>query len=263
MPMQKNSKMYIFGANATGVVAQFVHPVHDVIPVQAASALASDGGLGTSRVDRFPPNNIPPNAILSFDAAYVEVRGDRAANGDYVTLALSVVEKFNLLGVVTCDRIVGRLTGTYPADLNTPAEISIVPTGSVFEKLRIGDVFFERLEVAPDFFGAPAHASWTGLLGALQNPRERSLLQSISLPAPNGDPVSLPEAGQKRDLLGFCIGPSDPLQFSVPDFGTVHLGEFFCGPTYRRLIMLRAELDGAVRGSVVVGDPVIIGDPYP
>ena len=257
MPMQKNSKMYIFGANATGVVAQFVHPVYEVIPVQAASALALDGGQGASRVDRFQ------HQILSFDAAYVDVRGDRAANGDYVTVALSVVEKFNLLDVVTCDRIVGRLTGTYPADLNAPAEISIVPTGSVFERLRIGNVFFERLEVAPEFFGEPGHASWTGLLAALQNPRERDLLQSISLPAPNGDAVLLPEAGQKRDLLGFCIGPSDPLQFSVPNFGTVHLGEFFCGPTYRRLIMLRAELDGAVQGSVVVGDPVVIGDPYP
>ena len=76
----------------------------------------------------------------------------------------------------------------------------------------------------------------------------------------------------RRDLLGFCIalGKStseselgEPLIIPVPDFGTVHLGEFFCQPTSRRLIMLRAELTGAVQGQVVVGDPIVDGEPYP
>jgi hypothetical protein len=249
--------MFLFGANATGVVAQFQQPVNEVIPVLAASALGADGGLGRSRVDGFRHN------FLSFQAAYVAVRGEQAANGEYVAVAESVIEGFSLLGVVTCDRIVGKLTGTFPADLTAPSECSIVPTGSVFERLRIGDTFFERLEVAPDFFCAPEHAYWSGLLGALNNPDDYRILESRSLLDGNGDRVPLPAAGKATTLLGFGIAIGAPLQFTIPDFGTVHLGEFFCGPTYRRLIMLRIELNGAVQGSVVVGDPIVQPGPYP
>jgi hypothetical protein len=74
-------------------------------------------------------------------------------------------------------------------------------------------------------------------------------------------------------LLGFCIALGQPtpeselgnplVSFQVPGFGTVHLGEFFCEPTSRRLVMLRAELDGEVHGRVVAGDPIVDGAPYP
>ncbi len=262
-----NSKRYLFQADATGVAGQFVFPFPEAIPIQAASALPSEGGRGSSRVDGFRHKD-----ILSFGSAYTEVGGAEMEDGVFETVALSVVENFNLLGVVTCDRIVGKLTGRHPGGLQGPAENYIVPAGSVFEGLRIGDTFFEKLDVAPDLFNTPELSSWTGLLAALENDRERRLLEPLSLPAPNGDPVPLPIPGQRADLLGFCIAlgkPTQesvlgaPLSFTVPDFGTVHLGEFFCEPTSRRLIMLRIELDGALRGQVVAGDPIVDGGPYP
>jgi hypothetical protein len=109
--------------------------------------------------------------------------------------------------------------------------------------------------VAPKFF--LDHASWSDLNRVVKN--EPDLLQKISL-APNRD-----------GLLGFGIaldpdaGPDfgKPLIIDVSGFGTVHLGEFFCDPSSRRLIMLRAELNGAVRGQVVVGDPIVDGQPFP
>jgi hypothetical protein len=267
VPKQTNAKRYIFEANATGVAAQFVQPFSDIIPIQAASALAADGGFGSFRVDGFRHRD-----ILSIAAAYTEVAGAETADGVFETVAVSVVEQFNLLNVVTCDRIVGRLTGKYPGGLKVPSENFIVPSGSVFEGLRIGTRFFEKLVVAPEFFCTPEHSCWSGLTRALENAEERRLLASLSLPAPNGDPVPLPNPGQRRDLLGFSIALGDPqpgdglgapLSFIVPDFGTVHLGEFFCQPTSRRLIMLRAELQGPVQGHVVVGDPIVGGEPYP
>jgi hypothetical protein len=267
MPKQTNSRRYLFQADATGVAGQFVYPFQDVIPIQAASALPSQGGRGSSRVDGFRHKD-----ILSFGSAYTDVGGAETEDGVFETVALSVVENFNLLGVVTCERIVGKLTGRHPGGLQVPAENFIVPAGSVFEGLRIGDRFFEKLDVAPDFFCTPQLSSWTGLVRAVENERERRLLEPLSLPAPNGDPVPLPIPGRRRDLLGFCIALGKPnpeselgapLSFTVPDFGTVHLGEFFCEPTSRRLIMLRAELDGAVQGQVVAGDPIVDGGPYP
>lgn len=254
MPKQTNSKRYLFQANATGVAGQFVRPFKDVIiPIQAASALPVDGGFGSSRVDGFRHED-----ILSFGSAYTEVSGTEIEDGVYETVALSVVENLNLLDVVHCDRIVGKLTGRHVV----PGENSIVPTSSVFEGLRIGDQLFDKLDLAPDFFATPPHSTWSGLLAAVENDDERKLLAPLALGAPNGDPVSL-LISERRNLLGFGIAFGAPQSFTVANFGTVHLGEFFCEPTSRRLIMLRAELDGAVHGSVVVGDPIVQGVPYP
>ncbi len=252
MPKQTNSKRYLFQADATGVAAQFVHPFHDVISIQAASALPVDGGFGSSRVDGFR------HKYLTFDSAYTQVRGVETAAGFYETVAQSVIEGFKLLDFIECGRIVGQLIGRYPADLNAPDEISIVPTGSVFEDLRIGDERWDKLEIAPSFC-APEISRWTHLLRAVEKDRE---LGRLALGAPNGDPVSLSISGQKN-LLGFCIADGVRQNFPVPDFGTVHLGEFFCQPHSRRLIMLRVELDGEVQGQVVAGDPIVSGVPYP
>jgi hypothetical protein len=261
VPEQNNSKRYIFQADATGVAGRIVHPFKDVIRIQAASALPCDGGVGWSRVDDFRHKD-----ILSFRSAYTEVSGAEIEDGVFETVARSEVVKFNLLDVVTCDRIVGKLTGRHPGGLKEPAENFIVPTGSVFEGLRIGDDFFDKLEVAPKYFCTPEYSCWSGLLAAVQDQDKRRQLEPLSLRAPNGDPVPLPLPGGRIDVLGFCIALDTlgaPLHFDVPHFGTVHLGEFFCHSDTRRLIMLRAELNGKVQGQVVVGDPIVNGAPYP
>jgi hypothetical protein len=251
---QTNSRRYLFQADATGVAGQIVHPFEDDIPVQAASSLTVGGGSGSSSVGRFEYKN-----ILSFDSAQTEVWGREVADGVYETIAQSVVLNFKLLDFVQCDRIVGRLIGTHPV----PGENSIVPTGSVFEGLRIGHRVFDKLELTREFFIAREHSTWSGLVSAVEHDGERRLLESLLLPVPNSDPVSLLIRGQRKNLLGFSIAAGVPPSFTVPDFGTVHLGEFFCEPTSRRLIMLRAELDGAVQGQVVVGDPIVDGRPFP
>jgi hypothetical protein len=263
VPTQTKSRRYIFQADATGVAAQFVQPIQNPIPIQATSAIASDGGYGCSRADGYMHD------IFSFRSAYTEVRGIKTSQG-YETLALSVVEGFKLLDIIECERIEAQLIGTYPADLNDSAEASIVPTGSVFRNLRIGKMTFPRLEVAAAFC-SPELSTWTGLLRALGDDRERRLLEPLSLPAPNGDLVPLPSAGAHTNMLGFSIaleqpeeeGLGSPLIFPLPGGGTVTLGEYYCKPESRRLIMLRVELNGEVQGSVVVGDPLVGSDPYP
>jgi hypothetical protein len=188
---------------------------------------------------------------------------------------VSVVEKFNLLDVVTCERIVARLTSRFPGlakdGCEPPQEVSVVPIGSRFEGLRIGNHFFERLELAPDYFCVPERASWTGLLKAAEYDRDGGL-SVLTLPGANGDPVPLPTVEQRATLLGFCIAVRDPkpgaelghpVRINVPQFGTVHLGEFFCGPTSRSLTMLRVELGCSVCGSANAAAVTGGGRPYP
>jgi hypothetical protein len=259
---QTNSKRYLFHAAAIGAAGQIIHPFHDIIPVQASSALPASGGFGSSRVEGFRHKE-----IWSFASAYTEVVGTEAHERVFETLSLAVVEKFNLLDVVTCDRIVARVTSIHPADSK---EASIVPIGSRFEGLRIANTFFERLEVAPDYFCKPEHATFSGLQQALE--RDRNLLAPLSLPGPDGNPASLPPGGQASGVLGFCIALSHaeqgaqlgaPLRFTVPQFGTVHLGEFFCYPDSRRLIMLRVDLGCPVQGKISICGADVDGGPYP
>jgi hypothetical protein len=265
---QGNPKRYLFQASAIGIAGQIAHPFNDLIPVQAASALPSVGGFGTARADGFGYRE-----ILSFASAHSEVVGTEVSEGVLEIVSLSVVENFNLLDVVTCDRIVARLASKYPSEYQEgsgPPESSIVPIGSRFEGLRIGNHFFERLEVAPDYFCQPEHACWTGLCKAVE--KDRGLLQSLSLPAADGKPVPLPDEAQSTGLLGFCIALGEPkpgevlgapLRFEVPQFGTVLLGEFFCYPNSRSLTMIRVELDCSHQGNVTGPETCIRSQPYP
>jgi len=267
---ETNLKRYIFQADAIGVAGQFTHPFNDIIPAQAATALPSDGGLGASRVEGFRHKE-----ILSFSSASTEVVGKEIAEGVYETISTSVVENFNLLDTVTCDRMVARLEGKYPCgngdSSGCGSELCVVPLGSRFEGLRIGDIFFEILEVAPDYFCRPDRACWTGLENALRDEEERRMLAPLSLPGRDGIPVPLPADGQRQDVLGFCIAldprPGSrlgaPLCFQVPEFGTVHLGEFFCYPSSRQLSMLRVELRHKHHGHVVGAQTMVRPEPYP
>jgi hypothetical protein len=267
-----NKKRYIFQADAIGVSGQVTDPFHDTIPVQAASALSPSGGYGSARADGFRYKE-----ILSIGAAYTEVIGSETHHEGHVffeTLALSVVEKFNLLDVVTCDRIVARLTSVYPGVTpNGRLENYVTPVGSRLENLRIGNEVLGDVELAPKLIWEEQRACWTGLWEAIQ--QERDLFQSLSLRNPKSnyeDLVPLPARQEESSVLGFCIAlrkekeaeahkPVKP--FVVPQFGTVHLGEFFCYPHARRLITLRVELGCPGSGPINGPTAMINGGPYP
>jgi hypothetical protein len=264
-----NSKRYVFQADAVGVGGQLTHPSQETIPFQGSSALPPAGGFSSGRVNGFRHSK----DILSYGSAYTEAVGTEPEEGVFEQLALSVVEKFNLLDVVTCDRIVTRLSGTFPGERSDGShpEISIVPIGSRFEGLRIGNEFFERLELAPDYFCNPERACWSGLLRAVERDCNNGL-SALSLPDANGRPVPLPGPGHTTNLLGFCLAVREPkpgfelgspVQIKLPHFGTVHLGEYFCDPTSRNLTMLRVDLGCAVGGSVTGGAAIVRGGPYP
>ena len=227
-------KRFLFHGQAIAAAGKITSPFQDIIPAQAASALPITGGYCSARVENFRYKE-----IFSFASAYSEVAGVfvEKNGGAHETLSLTAIEKVNFMDVVTCDRVVARITAKYPADGGTP---TIVTTGSRFERLRVGGVFFEKLDLAPDLFAdydAPAKPEPAG--------------------AAAGEATS--ERGKKyeADVL------YEPLQIPIPQFGDVFLGERFAFGNLRHLLMLRISLGCPVSGGASVGGAVSGGDPYP
>jgi hypothetical protein len=226
-------KRFLFHGHAIAAAGKITSPFQDTIPAQAASALPIDGGYGSARVENFRYKE-----IFSFAAAYSEVAGTFVEKaGAYETLSLTAIEKVNFLDVVTCDRIVARITVKYPADRSTP---TVVTAGSRFERLRVGDLFFERLVLAPDLFAK----------------YDASAKPPYDKPG-TADATSERDEEYPPDVL------YEPRKISIPQFGDVFLGEHFAFPNLRHLTMLRLSLGCPVSGSATLGGAVSGGDPYP
>jgi hypothetical protein len=254
-------KRYLHQASAIAAWGQITRPFCDLIPTQAALTLPVTGGYGSTRVEGFRYKE-----ILSFASAYSEVAGSKhSPDGPFDTLALTAIEKLNILDVVTCDRVVARISSMSNGD-----EPEITTVGSRFERLRIGNQFFEELD-----FGVGVLcecATWTQLRRALQDGKKRETLTQSALSAPNGDPIPLPDPEKMPYVLGFSLAPGAgkpssvkqvPWKIEVPQVGTVHLGEVFVSQYSRRLVMIRVELGCPLGGSAGSGAPGSGGDSFP
>jgi hypothetical protein len=137
---------FMYEALAFGVSGRIERPFDEIIPVQASVALPETGGFGTSRVQHFRFHD-----IVSFVSATAVVSGsfsDRRG-GSRDAVATVTIEGFNILGVVTADRIVARVKSSHPVDAKKPSSIS--PLGSYIENLRIAGKLIEP-DLATDTF---------------------------------------------------------------------------------------------------------------
>ncbi|MGZ6383722.1 MAG: hypothetical protein ACXWSZ_22765, partial [Bdellovibrionota bacterium] len=80
--------------------------------------------------------NFRLEGIVSYSAAHTQVSGHESKKhpGASVTVATSVVEDFNVLNVVTADRMVAQISTTHFSDVQAPA---VTFLGTHFENLRI------------------------------------------------------------------------------------------------------------------------------
>jgi hypothetical protein len=254
-------KRYLHQAGAIATSGHITRPFCDPIPTQAALALPVGGGYGSTHVEGFRYKE-----IVSFASAYSEVAGsEHGPDGPFDTLALTAIEKLNILDVVTCDRVVARISSMSKGD-----EPEITTVGSRFERLRIGKYFFEELDLG---VGVVCEcATWANMQTALQDGKKRETLTQAVLSAPNGDKVPLPDGKQMPSKLGFSLAPGSgrpsaikdvPWKIEVPQFGTVFLGEFFVSQYSRHLVMLRVEMGCPVGGNTNAGGAGGGGDSYP
>ena len=228
------------------------------MPARAATAVPILGGHASASVDHFRHRN-----YLSFDHAESHVVGSYSEKDKaHGTLSSTTIEGLNILDVVTCDRIVARITTKHPDQ----GDSSFIPLGSRFENLRIAGHRIE-VELATDLFAQ--HETWSKLTEAhAKDAGVRADLGKLALsrrgdggfPESNGM-MSCTLARPLEKLPGGLSRRGHGIY--VPHFGTVYLGEYFVTPASHRLLMLHVDLGCSVEGCYGIGGSGGNGGPPP
>ncbi len=131
--VKRNHSQYSYHAHAYGFAGQLERPFRHIIPTQATAALGTTGGQGRHRVEGFRHAG-----IISFDSAYVEVGGSYdECHNQHTSFSSAIIEKLNILDVVTADRVVSRIA-VYSGDMDDKnSENTYNITGSHFDNLKI------------------------------------------------------------------------------------------------------------------------------
>ncbi len=250
---------FLYHAEAVAASGYVTLPINEVMEIQASIALPMIGGHGSAHARDFHHRN-----YFSFDRADSHVVGSFSEKDHaHGTLATSTIEGLNIMDVVTCDKIVARITTKHPA---TGADSSFIPLGSRFENLRIAGHKID-VDLATDLFAE--HHSWAKLTTAHgKDKKVRAEINKLSL-TQRGD-GGFPE---QRGMMACTLARNlDNLPggltrkghgIYVPHFGTVYLGEYYLTASYHRLLMLHVDLGCSVEGCYGAGGAGGNGSPPP
>jgi hypothetical protein len=215
------------------------------MPLQASIASAIGAGFGKVRVENF--KHLDYLSIGSIESHVVSSYSER--DKAYGTLSSVVIENLCTLNVVTCDRLMTRLTSKH--EDHGKAQGSFILHGTHFNGLRIAGHHIE-LDLAVGLFSELS--TWDKLTAAYANdPVIRKELDALSLypakgktlPTHNGIfactlahlPAKLPRGLTRKDHGIY-----------VPHFGTIYAAEYYITATSRRLQMLHVDLGCSVEG---------------
>src|SRR5437899_10673407 len=103
-----------FHGHGHALSGEFRHPLWAVVPAQASASLSTIGGIAVAHVEYFHFQD-----FVCFKSAHTHISGKRR-RGDtetFVNHARTVGKGLSLLGMVTAERIVSRVTS-----IHTPKE---------------------------------------------------------------------------------------------------------------------------------------------
>jgi len=128
--MDTKRKHYYF-AEANVVNATLQTPLQAEVRPQAFLKLPDSGGNFSERAENFRFEG-----VISFGSAYTQAAGYESdkPDGGWVTLVTSVVEKLNVLDVVTVDRVVAQISVEHPLQGYVPR---VTFLGTRFENLQV------------------------------------------------------------------------------------------------------------------------------
>ncbi len=250
---------FLYHAEAVAASGYLTLPIHEAMEIQASIALPVIGGHGSAHAENFRHRN-----YFSFHRAESHVVGSFSEKDKaHGTLATTTIEGLNIMDVVTCDRIVARITTKHP---DQDDDSSFIPLGSRFENLRIAGHPI-KVDLATDLFAE--HHTWNRLNQAhAANPKVRAEINRLSL-------IQREDGGfpEKKGMMACTLVRNlDDLPpglsrnghgIYVHHFGTVYLGEYFVTSSYHRLLMLHVDLGCSVEGCYGAGGAGGNGDPPP
>jgi hypothetical protein len=268
------NKVHYFHAEANSLGGFIEQPIKKVIPAQASASLPSVGGHVTNSTEAF---NF--EGIVSCSSAYTRVSGRLLeTDGTPCTLVTSVVEGFNLLEIVTADRIVAQVSIEHPIDGGDPV---VNFTGSRFEGLKIGgqDASLTLNSSLLDNGAGTGPITWplfqkTGKLQAAKLVKSaQSGGAAYQWVVDRYGWISPPKAPAKAPGSILCslvdgVAPSLPGKsfghvMDIPGFGKVIFGEVLAFPASVHLSMIRTELGSPTSGGTNTANGVVNGTTIP
>jgi len=209
---------------------------------------------------------------VSFESAHAMVAGSYSdRDNTYDSLGMCVIEGLNIMGVVTAQRIVARISASHPADGSEP---SITPHGSSIQGLRIGgrkpvldlaiDTFgkFDTMKSVRDAYrsdkdGFRKEFDSLSLVNRKDEVPKRvqsyfSNFEQASEEIPERDGIiscsllrGIDKLGSEHAFFGHTI--------HVKGFGVIRLAEFKIMQKERRLVMLQVDLGSTPQGVMAAG----------
>ena len=242
---------FLYHTEAVGVSGRITLPVDDTMPIQASIASPIGEGFGKVRVENF--KHLDYLKIGSIESQVVSSFSERdQAHG---TLASVVIEDLNNLNVVTCDRMITRLTTKHPQGGSAPG--SFILHGTHFDRLRIGGHEIE-INLAIGLFSELS--TWEKLNTAFEtDPALRKEINALALYPTEGNKLPLHQGVFSCTLATFPeklprgITRRDHGIY-VPHFGAIYAAEYYITATSRRLRMLHIDLGCTVEGCNGYGD---------
>src|SRR5260370_5697138 len=230
-----------FHGHGHALSGEFRHPLFALIPAQASASLSSIGGVAFAKAENFHFQD-----FVCFKSAHTHISGKRRrgeAGETFVTHASTVVKGLNILGVVTAERIVSRLTSIHKPD---EPEGHIIAEDSRFEGLKIAgeDVkvtLRHELLVKCETFDDLAKS---GKMVAHDRKRQVGICSLV-------EKIETKLKGVKGHVI------------EVEDFGKIFLAEVFSYPGTRTLTMLRLELRSPHVADLTAAETGTNGQPGP
>lgn len=240
----------------------FERPICHTIEAQASVNLPSIGGFAHARVEDFRAHH-----FVSFRSAQTHASGSRQYEDkdDYIVTinATSVIEGLDILGVVTAERIVSRVTSEYDSRKDAKININgnnkeghIVAVGSEFHNLRIAGHEI-RVNLRHDLL--------------LQHKTFKDLHAKL-------DAAKGPGKEEERDVFGEVVlcslvesfGPlpagveqEGRRTLKIKHFGSIAFAEVLATAGERTLTMMRVHLGSPDGGLLSVTECCSNGRPWP
>jgi hypothetical protein len=237
-----------FHAHAQALGGDFRHPLWSIVPAQASASLPTVGGHATAESRDFHFQD-----FIHFKLAHTHISGKQHRNDTFVTHASTVITGLNVLGRITADRIVSRLTSVHtPAD----PEGHIIADDSRFEGLKI-DGFDVKVTLRHNLLiNAKTYAD---LAQALVSAPKSGRIHSIDSKRQVAT-CSLVDSIETK--LPAVVDPQRHL-IELKGFGRIFLAEIFNEPGTKTLTMLHLELGSPHVASLAIAESVTNGQEPP